>query len=91
MKIIMLHNGYKSLGVTVECGDYILVKSLSVVKETFAQDAIDLGGEIAAISREAWEAGKRGEPFELEQILVDLLTYPSSYSDIEATRQFGGF
>lgn len=68
MKIIMLHNGYESLGITVECGDYILVKSLSIAQATFAHDAIDLGSAIAAIAREAWEAGKRGESFELEQI-----------------------
>lgn len=71
MKIVMLHNGYESLAVTVECEGYIFVKSLSVAQEEFlyfVQDAIDLGSEIANIAREAWEAGKRGEPFELEQI-----------------------
>lgn len=68
MKIVMLHNGYESLAVTVDRPGYLFVKSLSVTQETFAHDAIDLGSEIAAIAREAWEAGKRGEPFELEQI-----------------------
>ena len=68
MKIVMLHNGYESLAVTVDRPGYLFVKSLSVANEEFALDAIDMASEIAAIAREAWEAGKRGESFELEQI-----------------------